>query len=395
MERKLLIMRKNIKVSSLSEDQKKKFMKQSKKLCFRSFEVCCPDGYQILRFDPNLLIDEGTVIQTCHSYLSKNLEKIKRLSKKLSKDKKNKEDKETVNAINDVIDEIYVEYDNFKWNPWNDGYLNREGFIKYVEKKGYRSKVQDRDTASDRLLRRLREDDEKRLSSIILNEESCGKIMDFLRLRMIKMKSRKPYIFEECANCEMIVDDMDRECLKRTYYNDPNKGVRERDEEKINEILKQRNEELNNFIEQVNNSEMRSVIRKHIQDISNASKLINDNEELIQELRQYGQNIEVYVLIDKLRIINDELTELIREIVGGVSEFNYVNDQVEYDKRIVLQSELAYQQEEQGFLDDYKENSVENPDKLKNQSKAFWPIDSNGKEISRERYPIVMVKKEE
>lgn len=384
-------MEEKLNVNSLNENQKKEFMKRGKELCFRSFKVWCPEGYQILRFDPNLLIDEDTAIQTCRNYLSENLEKIKRLSK----DKEGKEDKETISAINDVINEIYVEYDNFKWNPWNNGYLNREGFMEYVEKKGYRSKVQDRDTASYRLFRRLREDDEKRLSSIILNEESCEKIMDFLRLRMIKMKNRRPYIFEEYANCEMRVDDMDRECLKGTYYDDPNKDVRERDEEKINEILKQRNEELNNFIEQVNDSEMRSVIRKHIQDISNASELINDNEELIQELRQYGQNKEVYVLIDKLHIINDKLTELISEIVGGVSEFNYVKDQVEYDKRFILQSELAYWQEEQDLLDDYKENSVENPDKLKNQSEAFWPIDSNGNEIKWKRYPIVMVKKEE
>ena len=384
-------MEEKLNVNSLNENQKKEFMKRGKELCFRSFKVWCPEGYQILRFDPNLLIDEDTAIQTCRNYLSENLEKIKRLSK----DKEGKEDKETISAINDVINEIYVEYDNFKWNPWNNGYLNREGFMEYVEKKGYRSKVQDRDTASYRLFRRLREDDEKRLSSIILNEESCEKIMDFLRLRMIKMKNRRPYIFEEYANCEMRVDDMDRECLKGTYYDDPNKDVRERDEEKINEILKQRNEELNNFIEQVNDSEMRSVIRKHIQDISNASELINDNEELIQELRQYGQNKEVYVLIDKLHIINDKLTELISEIVGGASEFNYVKDQVEYDKRFILQSELAYWQEEQDLLDDYKENSVENPDKLKNQSEAFWPIDSNGNEIKWKRYPIVMVKKEE
>lgn len=384
-------MEEKLNVNSLNENQKKEFMKRGKELCFRSFKVWCPEGYQILRFDPNLLIDEDTAIQTCRNYLSENLEKIKRLSK----DKEGKEDKETISAINDVINEIYVEYDNFKWNPWNNGYLNREGFMEYVEKKGYRSKVRDRDTASYRLFRRLREDDEKRLSSIILNGESCEKIMDFLRLRMIKMKNRRPYIFEEYANCEMRVDDMDRECLKGTYYDDPNKDVRERDEEKINEILKQRNEELNNFIEQVNDSEMRSVIRKHIQDISNASELINDNEELIQELRQYGQNKEVYVLIDKLHIINDKLTELISEIVGGVSEFNYVKDQVEYDKRFILQSELAYWQEEQDLLDDYKENSVENPDKLKNQSEAFWPIDSNGNEIKWKRCPIVMVKKEE
>lgn len=383
-------MRKNIKVSSLSEDQKKKFMKQSKKLCFRSFKVCCPDGYQILRFDPNLLINEGTTIQTYRSYLSKNLEKIKRLLK----NKEGKEDKETIKAINDVINEIYVEYDNFKWNPWNNGYLNRGGFIKYGEKTDYRSKSRDRNTASDRLLRRLRKDDKKRLSSIILNEEGYVKIMDFLRLRMVKMKDCKPYISEEYANCEMRINDLDRKCLKKNRYDDPNKGVRERDEEKINEILKQRNEELNNFIEQIS-SEMCSVVRKHIQGISNTSELINDNEELIQELKQYGQNKEVYVLIDKLHIINDELTELIREIVGGVSEFNYVKDQVEYDKRFILQSELALQSKEQKFLDDYKENSVENPDKLKNQSKAFWPIDSNGKEIGWKRYPIVMVKKEE
>ena len=397
LERKLLIMGEELNVISLNESQKKEFMKRGKELCFRSFKVWCPEGYQILRFDPNLLIDEGegTAIQTCHNYLSENLERIKRLSKKLSKDKKDKGDKETINAINDVINEIYVEYDNFKWNPWDNRYLNRKGFIKYGEKVDYRSKSSDRSTASDRLFRRLREDDEKRLSSIILNEESCGKIMDFLRLRMIKMKNRRPYIFEEYANYEMRLDDMDRKCLKGKYYDDPNKNVRERDEEKINEILKQRNEELNNFIEQVSDSEMRSVIRKHIQDISNTSELVNDNEELIQELRQYGQNTVVYVLIDKLHIINDELTKLIGEIVGGVSEFKYVKDQVEYDKRPILQSELALQSKEQKFLNDYKENSVENPDKLKNQSEAFWPIDSNGKEIGWKRYPIVMVKKEE
>lgn len=391
-------MRKNIKVSSLSEDQKKEFMKQSEKLCFRSFKVCCPDGYQILRFDPNLLIGKDT-IQTCRSYLSKNLEKVKRLSKKLSKDKKDKEDKETINAINDVINEIYVEYDNFKWNPWNNGYLSRDGFMKYGEKIGYRSELCDRNTASDRLFRRLRKKDREGFKNLFdnltLNEECYEKIMDFLRLRMIKMKNRKPYIFEEYANCEMIVDDIDRECPKGTYYKDPNENVRGRDIEKIKEILKQRNEELNNFIEQVNNSEIRFVIKKHIKDISNASELINNNEELIQELRQYGQNIVVYVLINKLHIINDELTELIGEIIGGVSEFNYVKDQVEYDERVVLQSEIAVQQEERDIFDDYKENSVENPNKLKNQSKAFWPIDSNGNEIRWESYPIVMVKKEE
>lgn len=384
-------MRKNIKVSPLSEDQKKEFMKRGKELCFRSFKVWCPDGYQILRFDPNLLIDKGTAIQTCRSYLSKNLEKIKRLSK----DKEGKEDEETINAINDVINEIYVEYDNFKWNPWNNGYLNRGGFMEYGEKTDYRSQSRDRNTASDRLLRRLREEGKEKLSSIILNEESYAKIMDFLRLRMVKMKDCKPYISEEYANCEMRIDDLDRKCLKKNRYDDPNKDVRERDEEKINEILKQRNEELNNFIEQISSSEMCSVVRKHIQDISNTSELINDNEELIQELRQYDQNKEVYVLISKLHIINDELTELIREIVGGVSEFNYVKDQVEYDKRLILQSELALQSKEQKFLNDYKENSVENPDKLKNQSEAFWPNDSNGKEIGWKRYPIVMVKKEE
>lgn len=379
-----------LNVISLNESQKKEFMKRGKELCFRSFKVWCPEGYQILRFDPNLLIDKDTAIQTCCSYLSENLERIK----KLSKDKKNKGTTGAI-AINDVIDEIYVEYDNFKWNPWNDGYLNREGFMEYGEKIGHRSELRDSNTASDRLFRRLREDDEERLSSIILNEESCGKIMDFLRLRMIKMKNRKPYIFEEYANYEMRLDDMDRKCLKKNYYDDPNKDVRERDEEKINEILKQRNEELNNFIEQISSSEMCPVVRKHIQDISNTSELINDNEELIQELRQYGQNKEVYVLIGKLHIINDKLTELIREIVGGVSEFNYVKDQVEYDKRFILQSELALQSKEQKFLNDYKENSVENPDKLKNQSEAFWPIDSNGNEIGWKRYPIVMVKKEE
>lgn len=384
-------MRKNIKVSPLSEDQKKEFMKRGKELCFHSFKVWCPDGYQILRFDPNLLIDKGTAIQTCRSYLSKNLEKIKRLSK----DKEGKEDEETINAINDVINEIYVEYDNFKWNPWNNGYLNRGRFMKYGEKTDYRSQSRDRNTASDRLLRRLREEGKEKLSNIILNEESYAKIMDFLRLRMVKMKDCKPYISEEYANCEMRIDDLDRKCLKKNRYDDPNKDVRERDEEKINEILKQRNEELNNFIEQISSSEMCSVVRKHIQDISNTSELINDNEELIQELRQYDQNKEVYVLISKLHIINDELTELIREIVGGVSEFNYVKDQVEYDKRLILQSELALQSKEQKFLNDYKENSVENPDKLKNQSEAFWPIDSNGKEIGWKRYPIVMVKKEE
>lgn len=394
LERKLLIMGEELNVISLNESQKKEFMKRGKELCFRSFKVWCPEGYQILRFDPNLLIDKDTAIQNCRNYLSENLERIKRLSKKLSKDKKNKGTTGTI-AINDVIDEIYVEYDNFKWNPWNDGYLNREEFMKYGEKIGHRSELRDMNTASDRLFRRLREDDEERLSSIILNEESYEKIMDFLRLRMVKMKDCKPYISEEYANCEMRIDNLDRKCLKKNRYDDLNKDVRERDEEKINEILKQRNEELNNFIGQVNDSEMRSVIRKHIQDISNASELINDNEELIQELRQYGQNKEVYVLIDKLHIINDELTELIREIVGGVSEFNYVKDQVEYDKRFILQSELALQSKEQKFLDDYKENSVENPDKLKNQSEAFWPIDSNGNEIEWKSYPIVMVKKEE
>ena len=101
-----------------------------------------------MRFDPNLLIDKDTAIQNCRNYLSENLERIKRLSKKLSKDKKNKGTTGTI-AINDVIDEIYVEYDNFKWNPWNDGYLNREEFMKYGEKIGHRSELRDMNTASD------------------------------------------------------------------------------------------------------------------------------------------------------------------------------------------------------------------------------------------------------
>lgn len=148
-------------------------------------------------------------------------------------------------------------------------------------------------------------------------------------------------------------------------------------------------------MEQVNNSKICSIIRKHIQDIPNASELIDDNEKLINELRQYGQDIVVYVLIDKLHITNDKLTELIGEIIGGVSEFNYVKDQVEYDEQFIFQSELARQSEERESLEDYKKNSIENQDKVKNESEAFWPIDSNGEEIRWERCPIVMIKKEE
>ena len=51
-----------LNVISLNESQKKEFMKRGKELCFRSFKVWCPEGYQILRFDPNLLIDKDTAI---------------------------------------------------------------------------------------------------------------------------------------------------------------------------------------------------------------------------------------------------------------------------------------------------------------------------------------------
>ena len=395
-------MQEKIKVSSLSESQKKEFMKQGKKLHFRSFEVCCPEGYQILYFDPNLLTDEDTTIQTCYGYLKRNLDKIKRLSEKI---KRLSESQENINAkndindikndINDIINEIYKEYDNFKWKHWSSGYLSIKEFIEYGKKIGYRSKSRDKNTAGYHFFEKLRERDKERLSSIILNEESCGKIMDFLRLRKIKMKDRKPHIFVEYADCEMRIDDINRKCLKKNYYDDPNEDVREQDEKEINKISKQRNKELSDFMEQVNNSKICSIIRKHIQDIPNASELIDDNEKLVNELRQYGQDIVVYVLIDKLHITNDKLTELIGEIIGGVSEFNYVKDQVEYDEQFIFQSELARQSEERESLEDYKKNSIENQDKVKNESEAFWPIDSNGEEIRWERCPIVMIKKEE
>lgn len=161
-----------------------------------------------------------------------------------------------------------------------------------------------------------------------------------------------------------------------------------------NKIVKQREKELNGFSEQIDSSEICSIIEKHNRNISNASGLINDNEKLIEELRQYGQ-VQVFELINKLNIINDDLRDLIEEAIGGVSSFNYVKDQTEYNMRYISLLELALQQEERESLEEYKKNSIENQNKVKNKSEAFWTIDSNGKEIMWERCPIVMIKKEE
>lgn len=386
-------MRNDIKVSSLSESQKKEFMKQGKKLYFRSFEVCCPEEYQILYFDPNFLTDEDTTIQACYNYLEPNLSRIK----KLSEDQKNI-DAINIDAINDIIDEIYEEYDNFKWESWSDRYLNRSGFINCGEEIKYRDKSQDKVTAIGRLFKKLREKDKEKfkelLNNLTVNEENCEKIMDYLRLRMVKMKERKPHILKDYAKYEMQLDDINRNCLKSSYYEDPNDVLIERTEEKKNKIVKQREKELNSFIEQIDSSEICSIIEKHNRNISNASGLINDNEKLIEELRQYGQ-VQVFELINKLNIINDDLRDLIEEAIGGVFSFNYVKDQTEYNMRYISLLELALQQEERESLEEYKKNSIENQNKVKNKSEAFWPIDSNGKEIMWERCPIVMIKKEE
>lgn len=375
-------MRNDIKVSSLSESQKKEFMKQGKKLYFRSFEVCCPEEYQILYFDPNFLTDEDTTIQACYNYLEPNLSRIKKLS----------EGQKNIDAINDIIDEIYEEYDNSKWESWSDRYLNRSGFINCGEEI-YKDKSKKRDAASEHFWRKLRERDKEKFSDLILNEESYGKIMDFLRLRMIKMKGRKPHILKDYAEYEMKLNKS--KSLKKDYYKDPNDGLIKTTEEKKSKIVKQREKELNSFTEQIDNSEICSIIEKHNRNISNASNLIKDNEKLIEELRQYGQGQVLDTLINKLNIINDNLEDLLEEAIGGVSSFNYVKDQAEYNMRCISLLELTLQQEEQESLEEYKKNSIENQNKVKNESEAFWPIDSNGKEIMWEYCPIVMIKKEE
>lgn len=235
--------------------------------------------------------------------------------------------------------------------------------------------------------RDLRKKDKTRFSNLILNEESYEKIMDFLSLRMLKVKGCKPHILENYAKYKMELDDIWRKCLKRDYYKDFNNGLIKLK----NKIVKQREKELNGFSEQIDNSEICFIIEKHNRNISDANDLIKDNEEL----RQYGQGQVLNTLINKLNIFNDDLKDLIEEAIGGISLFNYVKDQVKYDMRCVSLSELALQQEKQEFLEEYKKNSLENQNKVKNKSEAFWPIDSNGKEIMWERCPIVMIKKEE
>ena len=384
MERKLLIMRKNIKVSSLSEDQKKKFMKQSKKLCFHSFKVCCPDGYQILRFDPNLLINES-IIQTCYNYLLPSLKKIKRQS-------------ENQDIVNGEINEIYTKYDNFKWNKQDNGYLNRKEFIKYGE-KNYRTKSDDQNTAASRLFKHLRDCEKKSFrkffKGLTLNEKGCEEIIDFLRLRTIKMKDGRPYIFEGDAKCEMELSDIKKLNPKKNYLNDPNHDTFEEEKKKFDKISKRRNEELDNYIKQLNNNKIRCIVEKHKYNFPNEVTLMNDNRKFVDELNEQVQDQTLNVLIDKLNAINYDLEDLAEETFENILPFDYVINKMEDDMAYTASLKAIYFQEEQDFLNDYKENSVENSDKLKNQSEAFWPIDSNGKEIGWKRYPIVMVKKEE
>lgn len=372
----------DIKINSLSESEKRKVIKDGKKVYFYGKEFFCPKDYQILAFDPNLF-KESTIL-TYSGYLSRNMERIR------------KQIKENKSVKRTIID-IYKEYDNFGDNDFNWAMLSSLYWSETKVKKMSGRSASFGKHWFDSVMKESKEKFMEFFRNPNFNESDYKKIIRFLRLKPIKMRAGKAYINKDYAKCELEIAIVHKKYPKSSYNENPNDKLLEMGNQKIAKINEQKNKELSNYIKQINNDELRHVIKKHIRKILNTSELINDNEELIEELQEYSSTQLLNLLKGELNSFNDELINLRYYFFANFSEFETMGGEVDDLEKMPEIQELTIKEEDEKALENYMKDSVENQNKVKNETKAFWPIVSNGKELNweQEHCPLVMIRKKE
>lgn len=365
-------------------------------------EVYCPKGYQILFYDPNLLSrkseDEKFEILTYENYLAPNISKSKRLANN---------DEE---FIDELFDGICKEYDNFpslnQSEIKNYEFLSRQGLLQYFKDtdfKGCASKSKKNcDGIVTTFLKDLTESFKNELQQALddLNvlsnpKEDYKKIMDLLRLRLLKMKNGKSYVRKQ---------EVDTMIIKKSYLKkdlpDLLKDPSEYTRDKSKEVLNQEIQKLSAYIKKSNDKKVQYILSKyientkHIKDYNDLVSILNSLEKLIQELNNLDGDLSE--LLNEIQLVYNTIWNLDTDYFYYLYPHPNMLEAVReiYDKKSIEAVEKDIY--EKGLLKWYEENSVENQNKLKNQSEAFWPIDINGKELNWEQdWPIVMVKKEE
>lgn len=393
----------NLKVCSLSEDKKKEIIKQGKTIqitpnyrryCYEGIpsrtvsqncEVYCPEGYQILFYDPNLF--RYSQIYTYKNYFDLYLPKSK-----------------NIEIDSELIETILNEYDNFPKYTRSEveslEFLGRQSIIKHFMKLNYRHCADDNSKKKiDDVIRELKDFDKDTLK-ILLNiargsKEDWKVVIDFLRLRIVRKKSEKYYINE----AELDFQTADKRYLDKEMNKNPNEDLIKMKDKEYKRINMQKQLELNNYIKKTNNDEVRHILYKHLVTAPSGAwevNLISDNNTLIDELNAYNSNGIFNVLINKLYNFNNKLAD-----IDYYFNENYCNCQTIAELRESFTNQsidgaYRYRESEENILEWYEKNSVENPDKIKHQSQVFWPIDVNGNELKYlQHWPIVMAEKEE
>lgn len=408
----------DVRVCSLNENDKKEIVEQGKTIQIRSnLEVYCPEGYQILFYDPNLY-KESKII-TYKNYFEKNFKKLWDL-------KSNDE------MVNSIIEGIYEDYDNFpididgqkfRQKMKKVNFLNLQDIIELCEELNYRQCAEKNEKnrygvvkyftdqfKKKELLNQFKELDQFKKPWNTLKEEDYKKVMDFLRLRTIKLfprqkKDNKMYINESEIKLEII----DTEYDDKELLNDPNDELRRMIVKYLNKINTEKDKELNNYIKNNNDDKVSCIISKYVKKDDELNKKIirksdpfsfdenlNESIDSMQALYEELTNYNLNDLTNKIGDLYNKLAKAYDYYYDHFSSFTTVYEQREHESWGVLNQISINRENEEKYLREYEKNSVENPDKIKHQSQVFWPIDVNGNELKYlQHWPIVMAKKEE
>lgn len=409
----------DIQICSLNKNDKKEIIKQGKTVQIRpNFEVYCPEGYQILFYDPNLY-KESKII-TYKNYFEKNFKKFWNL-------KSNGNSKE----VKKIIKGIYEDYDNFpididgqkfRQKMKKVNFLNVHDIIELCEKLNYRQCAEKNEASrygvvqyfislfkKNELLNQFKELNQFKKPWNTLKEEDYKKVMDFLRLRTIKLfprqkKANQMYINESEIKLGIINTEYD----KKELLNGPNDKLERMIVIYLNKINTEKDKELNNYIKNNNDDKVSCIISKYVKKddelnkkiresgpfsfVENLNESIDSMQALYEELTNYNLND----LTNKIGDLYNKLAKAYDYYYDHFSSFTTVYEQREHESWSILNQISINRENEEKSLREYEKNSVENPDKIKHQSQVFWPIDVNGNELNYlQHWPIVMAKKEE
>lgn len=406
----------DIQICSLNKNDKKEIIKQGKTVQIRpNFEVYCPEGYQILFYDPNLY-KESKII-TYKNYFEKNFKKFWNL-------KSNGED------VEEIIEGIYKDYDNFpieidgqkfRQKMKKVNFLSLQDIIELCKEMNYRKCAEKNkacrygvityltDGFKEKELNQFEELNQFKKPWNALKEEDYKKVMDFLRLRAIKLfprqkKANQMYINESEIKLGIINTEYD----KKELLNGPNDKLERMIVIYLNKINTEKDKELNNYIKNNNDDKVSCIISKYVKKddelnkkiresgpfsfVENLNESIDSMQALYEELTNYNLND----LTNKIGDLYNKLAKAYDYYYDHFSSFTTVYEQREHESWSILNQISINRENEEKSLREYEKNSVENPDKIKHQSQVFWPIDVNGNELDYlQHWPIVMAKKEE